>query len=93
MALTTGQVTVGTTEVQVIAVSPRIDKGVTIKAMSTNAVTVFIGVTGLSVTTGFELSPGESYTFPINDDFADEEEAVFFARSGSASQKICFITF
>ncbi len=94
MPITTGQATVGTTPaVQIITVSPKITKGVTVKALSTNSGIIWLGITGVLATTGFELTAGESFTLPINDDVTDLEELTIFIIGSAASQKICYLTF
>ncbi len=94
MALTTGQVTVGTSEVQVIATSPRTSQGVVIKAHVGNSAICYLGVTGLDTTDGFELAAGESVTLPYNKDVGIGSDAdEIFAISGSAAQTVSFLTF
>ncbi|MBZ5529729.1 MAG: hypothetical protein LAN71_17770 [Acidobacteriia bacterium] len=58
---------------------------VTVKALSTNTVAVYIGGTGVTTTTGFELLAGESISLDISN------LATVFCISGSASQIIRFI--
>lgn len=41
-------------------------KTLTIHALSTNAISVFVGSSGVSTSTGYELAPGDSVTIPIN---------------------------
>jgi len=57
---------------------------VTIKALSTNTVAVYIGGTGITVS-GFELLPGESISLDISN------LATVFCISGSASQVVRYI--
>jgi hypothetical protein len=49
-----------------IASSQALTQGVTIEALSTNAISVFVGANGVSDSTGIELPPGASITLPIN---------------------------
>lgn len=58
---------------------------VTIKALSTNTVAVFIGGTGVTTANGFELLAGESVSLDVSN------LATVFCISGSASQNIRYI--
>lgn len=58
---------------------------VTVKALSTNTVSVFIGASGVAVADGFELLAGEAVTLAVSD------VNLIFAISGTASQKVCWI--
>lgn len=58
---------------------------VTIKALSTNTVAVYIGGTGVTTTTGFELLAGESISLDVSN------LATVFCISGSAAQVIRYI--
>jgi len=85
-ALTTiydGTKTVPTGTAEAIAGSQTIHS-VTVKALSTNTVAVFVGATGVTVS-GFELLAGESVSLDVNN------LATVFVISGSASQIIRYI--
>ena len=58
---------------------------VTVKSLSTNTVAVYIGGTGCTTTTGFELLPGESVSLDVSN------LATVFCISGSASQVVRYI--
>jgi len=58
---------------------------VTVKALSTNTVPTYVGGTGVTTTTGFELLAGESVSLDISD------LATVFVISGSADQVVRYI--
>ena len=58
---------------------------VTIKALTTNTVAVYIGASGVTTANGFELLAGESVTLDVSN------LATVFCISGSASQVIRYI--
>lgn len=60
-------------------------QSVTVKALSTNTVAIYVGASGTTVANGFELLPGEGTSLDI-DNLAD-----VFAISGSASQNLRYI--
>jgi hypothetical protein len=62
--LMTGGTTVGTGEVQLTSTTMDCRRGILIKAKADNAGTVYIGLTGVLTTTGFELSAKESVVIP-----------------------------
>lgn len=64
--LYTGQKTVGTSAVQVSAASHTLSNGVILKAPSTNGANIYVGLTGVTTTTGDILEPGESRGYPVN---------------------------
>jgi len=87
-----GQVTVGTTAVQipVAALANNNHRGILIKAYGANdtalnTVPVFIGNAQVTVNDGFPLAPGESATIPITG-----EDAIYAVASAS-SQKIAWV--
>ena len=64
---TIGQATVtAATPIQIHSGSVALYKGVTISALSSNTKTVYIGLTGVSSSTGFPLSAGSSANFNVN---------------------------
>lgn len=79
-----GSKTVPTGTAQAIATTQAISS-VTVKALSTNSVAVYVGVTGVTTSDGFELLAGESVSMDI-DNLAD-----VFVISGSASQVVRYI--
>jgi len=58
-----GQTTSGTTAVQLTATSISMTNGILVQALSTNTASVFIGGTGVTTATGFELQPGQAVPF------------------------------
>jgi len=79
-----GTKTVPTGTAEAIATSQAI-KSVTIKALSTNTVAIYVGATGCTVAAGFELLSGESISLDV------DNLATVFVISGSASQVIRYI--
>jgi hypothetical protein len=79
-----GTKTVPTTTAEAIA-SAQATTSVTVKALSTNTVPVYVGKTGVTVANGFELLAGESISMDIND------LSTVFVISGSSSQVIRYI--
>ena len=78
-----GTKTVPTGTAEVLASSQAI-RSVTIKALSTNTVAVYIGGSGITVS-GFELLAGESVSLDVNN------LNLVYCISGSASQIIRYI--
>ena len=76
--------TVPTGTAEAIAASQAISS-ITIKALSTNTVSIYVGATGVTTSTGFELEAGDSISLDI------DNSADVFVISGSASQVIRFI--
>ncbi len=76
--------TVPTVTADAIATT-QIVHSVTVKSLSTNTVAVYLGGIGVTITTGFELLPGESISLDISD------LATIFCISGSATQVIRYI--
>src|SRR5882724_1339607 len=58
--LYTGQRTVNTTAVQLSLTSKALSNGVIVKAPVSNSASIFIGLTGVTISTGDILEPGES---------------------------------
>lgn len=65
-AVNVGQQTVNTTAVQISASSTVPTNGIIIKALSTNAASLFVGGSGVTTSTGYELVPGEAVSFSCN---------------------------
>lgn len=83
----TGQKTVPTVTAEAIGSSLDIPDGVgvVVKALAGNTATVFVGVSGVTTSDGFELSAGDSVTLYV-DNLAD-----IYVISGSADQKVCYV--
>ena len=84
--LVSGQKTVATGTATAIT-SETMDsrRGVLIKAAAANTATVYLGLTGVTVSTGFELSAKESVVIP------HLKASEIFAISGTSSQVVSFI--
>ena len=69
LAIVNGKVniTATNTQQQLSATSVPLAKGVTVKALTANAATVYVGAAGLDATTGFPLDGGDSVGIGIND--------------------------
>ena len=65
-SLFTGQVTVNTTEVQVSASSEALSNGIIIKSLSTNSAPIYVGLVGVTDTTGDIIEPGEARGYAVN---------------------------
>jgi hypothetical protein len=76
--------TVPTGAAEAIASSQTIHS-VTIKALSTNTVAVYVGATGVTTSSGFELLAGESITLDV------ANLASVFCISGTSSQVVRYI--
>lgn len=79
------QTTIGTEAVQLIAASTPCKKGVLVKALSTNSGIVYVGKTGVTTGTGYELTAGEVVMIE-----ADNVNKVYGIAS-AADQKVCWI--
>lgn len=78
-----GQATVGTSAAALASNS--LTNGVIVQALSTNTVSIFVGVSGVTTSTGFELQPGQATSVAVTN------TSSIFAISGSAAQGLCFI--
>ena len=79
-----GQVTVGTSAVQLPSTNDEV--GVTIKALAANTGKIYIGTSNAVTTaTGFELTAGQQ----INSQLVNAN--TLYAISDTAAQKICYI--
>ncbi len=78
-----GQTTVGTSQVQ-LPNNP-VFMSVTVKANNGNSGTVYVGLTGVTTLTGFELGAGESVSLPV-----DNTNRIFVI-SDAASQTISYV--
>ena len=79
------QQTVGTTAVQLTAASTPCTEGVLVKALTTNGDLVYVGKSGVTTGTGYELTAGETVT--IETDNANK----VYCIAGAAGQKVCWI--
>lgn len=78
-----GQTTVGLAQVQ-LPNNP-VYMSVTVKANNANSGTVYVGLTGVTTLTGFELGAGESVSLPV-----DNTNRIFVI-SDAASQTISYV--
>ena len=78
-----GQVSVGTSAVQITTVTEA--RSITIKADNDNTDAVYIGDSSVTTTTGFRLNAGEAITLYLKD------PSILYAISSSADQKIHYI--
>jgi len=78
-----GQTSVGVAAAPIS--SNTLSVGVIIQALSTNTASIFIGPSGVTTSTGFELQPGQATSIAITN------TNVIYAISGSASQGLCYI--
>ena len=62
-AVNVNQKTVNTTAVQLSASATTPTNGITVQALSTNSASVFVGGSGVTTSTGFELQAGQSVAF------------------------------
>ena len=82
----TQRVTVGTSEVRLGQVGlPKLSHGVWVKALSTNAGFVYVGMDGQVVSNGWELDASEEIFIPI------DEIGKVWAEASQASQVVCLI--
>lgn len=78
-----GQQSVGLSAIQLS--SNQIYLGVTVKASNSNSGTIYVGITGVTSSTGFELGAGESVTIPV-----DNTNKIYLI-SDAASQTVSYI--
>lgn len=64
--LYTGQKTVSTSAVQISSSSHALSNGILVKAPSTNADVIYVGLTGVTTGTGDMLEPGETRGYAVN---------------------------
>ena len=64
--LYTGQTTVNTSQVQISSNSNSLSNGIIIKAPSTNGANIYVGLTGVTTSTGDVLEPGEARGYAVN---------------------------
>ena len=80
-----GQTTSGTSQVNLNATSHVPTNGVIVQALSTNIASVFVGITGVTTSTGFELVAGQSITLtPTNSN-------LLYIIGANATDKVCWL--
>lgn len=62
----TGQQTAGTAATALTGTSTALVNGIIVKALTTNTATLYVGAAGVSSSTGFPLSPGESTSIAVS---------------------------
>ena len=80
-----GQTIVSTIETQLAVISIPCKKGVLVKALSTNTDIVYVGKSGVTADTGYELTAGEAVSFEVDD------VNKVFAVASVAGQRVCWI--
>lgn len=83
-AINVGQQTVSTTAVQVSTTSTVPTNGIIIRALAGNSAAIYVGGSGVTTATGFELSPGESTSFTCN------LNTIYIRSVASTTDKICW---
>lgn len=79
-----GQKTVNTTAVQISNTSTVPTNGIIIRALSTNGASIFVGGSGVTTSTGFELVAGEATSFTAN------LNTLYIISAASTTDKICW---
>lgn len=64
--ISTGQTTLATTATQLNVTSTTTTNGILVRGLVANASTVYIGASGVTSGTGWELAPGESVVFTVS---------------------------
>ena len=83
-AVNVGQKTVNTTATQLSATSTVPTNGIIVKALSTNGASIFVGGSGVTTSTGYELVPGESVSFTCN------LNTLYIISAASTTDKVCY---
>lgn len=78
------QKTVNTTAVQLSATSTIPTNGIIVQALSTNSASIFVGGSGVTATTGFELVAGQSMSFTAN------LNTLYIISAASTTDKACY---
>lgn len=78
------QKTVSTTAVQLNASSTVPTNGIVVKALSSNAASIFVGGSGVTTSTGYELVAGESISFTCN------LNTLYIISVASTTDKACY---
>lgn len=79
-----GQKTVNTTAVQISVTSTVPTNGIIIQALSTNAASIFVGSSGVTSSTGFELVAGQAMSFTCN------LNTLYIISAASTTDKVCY---
>lgn len=84
--LSTGQKTLGSSSTQMTSTSVAPTNGVIVQALSGNAASVYVGVSGVTTSTGFELQPGQAVGLvPTN-------QNVIYGISTNGTDGVCWVT-
>lgn len=81
-----GQKAVGTSQVQITSSSTPLVTGMRVRALSTNGASIFIGLTGVSTTTGYELPAGQEVLIPVN-----VPSLLYIISVASTTDKVSFV--
>lgn len=76
---------IGTTALQLTTNAAPLNLGVRIKALAGNTNKVYVGLTGVTTATGFELSAGNDVLVPCKD------ASTIFVVGGATGQEVRFI--
>jgi hypothetical protein len=79
-----GQTSIGTAATQLTTSSIPCKKGVLVKALASNTAPVYIGDSGVTITSGYELNPKEEVFIPI-----DNVNKLY--GIASSPQKVCWV--
>lgn len=79
-----GQQTVSTTAVQLSASSTVPTNGIIVRALTGNAANIYVGGSGVTTSTGYELAPGESISFTCN------LNTLYIRSVASTTDKVCY---
>lgn len=80
-----GQQTVSTSQVQVSSSSHTLSNGIIVKALSTNSAAVYVGLTGVTTSTGDIIEPGEARGYAVNN-----TNLLYIISAASTTDKISF---
>lgn len=83
-AVNVGQQTVNTTAVQLNASATTPTNGIIVRALSTNSASIFVGGSGVTTSTGYELVAGESISFTC------VLNTLYIISVASTTDKCCF---
>lgn len=79
-----GQQTVNTTAVQISSTSTVPTNGIIVRALAGNAANIYVGGSGVTTSTGYELAPGESISFTCN------LNTLYIRSAASTTDKCCY---
>lgn len=83
-AINVGQRTVSTTAVQVSASATVPTNGILVQALAGNAAAIYVGGSGVTTSTGWELSPGQAIAFTCT------LNTIYIISVASTTDKICY---